>query len=376
MKKTVAKLVTAIIFFLAIVLALIIDYNKRPKYSREADDLTAFKEVCDSLENKNDQELLFGRSIGYDMNEQVAMNFLFANYDPINKISKLCPSKNSKIYDYLNHKSRRGNLETAPVFSAHYFQSGEPHFIMIMQAKLFFQSCHACTVVIGAAIFYKRKDLWHLKALNQAVTAAGSYGEAPTDMSLVQIGPSLYGVAVRDGYQSTGQYAEVFFLIGPVGDRIGELLLIDDFKGKDLNCIDDVYDRKQTQNACWAYSSSIAFSPAANSQYFDIKVNVEGMKYATNDKLIPFKNQNLYSFNGCKYYKDLKCGNSIQKSYFIQVGAFSKYKSACERADFLIEKGYPVYCDFHNPDERNSIFRVRIVDSRRLHHFYHIISNT
>jgi hypothetical protein len=193
------------------------------KPSTAPTDLPALSTGCTATEIKDSELLAMDRHAGSKMDEDEAMAFLFKNYDRNAKIAEWCPVRDSDIFQYLYQEGRPSKVQTAPAFTARYEESGKPHFIIIIQTAHYFDSCHACTVVLGGAIFFQVDGRWHLKALNRAIEAAGSWGKAPDMMTLVKIGPDLHAVAVIDSYMAQGEYNENYFILGPVGDRLEQL---------------------------------------------------------------------------------------------------------------------------------------------------------
>jgi hypothetical protein len=105
-------------------------------------------------------------------------------------------------------------------------------------------------VVLGGAIFRQKEGQWRLKALNRSIAAAGSWGRAPSNMSLFKIGPDLHAVTVRDGYMAQGEYRENFLIMGPVGDRVAQLFFFFDAASDNEGCRERAdQDRITTKNA-------------------------------------------------------------------------------------------------------------------------------
>jgi hypothetical protein len=301
-----------------------------------------------------------GREADRKMDETVAMVYLFPNYDKTKKVAVWFPAKDSDIYSLLYQKDRFSELQTAVAYSALYEESDHPHFILIIQTEHFFDSCHACTVVLGGAIFVENDGLWRLKVFNPAITAAGSWGRAPAEMELVKIGPDLHAVAVRDRYMAMGVYGENYFLIGPVGNSIEEIFFLSNSRGEDQsNCGTDETSSNYSSR-CWDYDSRINFFQGTDSKFYDIEVISEGTKHDDYGSVAPFRETAIYRFTGCRYLEGPAIEFSDSHRFCIQVGAFERYRSASNMVEKLREAGYPSYCEFYQPNEGVSFFRVRI----------------
>ena len=294
------------------------------------------------------------------MDENQAMAFLFADYDRNENIAVWCPDQDSETIQYLYRKGSLSELESKAAFSERYQEDGRQHFFIIIQTEHYFDSCHACTVVLGGAIFHQIDGLWHLKALNRSIEAVGNWGRAPTNMSLIKIGSDFHAVVVRDGYMAQGEYHENLFIVGPVGDRVERLFFFFDAAGDNEGCREETDKDAADGHECFAYDSIPTFHQGSNADYFDIEIVREGTNYNDDNNVKPFKEVFLYRFNGCSYEKGPVGLISEDRPFYIQIAAYKKYQSANELANKFSKMGYPSYCEFHQPDEGRSFFRVRI----------------
>jgi len=345
---------------MALIAAFYFTSDSTEKTSLAPEKLIEPSTGCTSTQIKDNELLSAARAVGTKMDEDEAMAFLFAGYDRDEKTASWCPDKDSETIQYLYNKKSLSALETRPVFKVRYVENGHPHFIIIIQTERFFDSCHACTVVLGGAIFHQKDGLWHLKALDRAIASAGSWGRAPTNMSLIEIGPNLHAVTVRDGYMAQGEYHENLFIIGPVGDRVEQLFFFFDAAGDNEGCRERADQDPDGGHKCYAYDSTTTFRRGSNANYFDIEIVKEGTDYqdGNNEKL--FNDVFLYRFNGCSYETGPVGLFSNDRPFYFQAAAYKKYQSANELAKKLSKKGYPAYCDFQKPEEGSSFFRVRV----------------
>ena len=298
--------------------------------------------------------------VGETINEKSAMLFLFPNFNGKEMMAEWKPSVNSDIFRFLYHKRKMSELRTKPAYNAFFNDSGQKYFILIIQTAFVFDSCHACTVVLGGALFHQIGKVWKLETFNHSIMAAGSYGNAPHDMRLVKIGQNRYGVAIIDGYMGQGVYSENYYLIGPVGNRLEKLLSIDDTAGNNEGACDDGSDNS-IASKCYYYESSIEFNQGNNTDYFDVMLVKEGTRSVSFDTVSNFKKVGQYQFNGCCYKKVTETGKEYRKfPYFIQIASFERFQAASGMTDKLDMLGYNSYCSFHKGKDGRSYFRVRV----------------
>ena len=361
--QTISRTVVTILLALCIVAAIILLCLQQPSAppSNPPQKISAGTETGCTQSGATDRALLLRKPVpGPDMDVHTAMTFLFPAYDRDLRIAVWCPAKDAEIYKYLYHKNLYSDVQTMPAFTAHYQQGGRSRFIMIFQTERYFDSCHACTVVLGGAVFTQKSGQWSLTAMTHAIAAAGNYGKAPPDMSLEKAGPDIYAVAVRDGYMQHGIYVENYLLLGPVGDRVEQILYLSGSSGNNKGHCGDSNSTPISPPKCYDYDVGITFHRGSHPIYSDIEVTVEGTRYDDYDVFGPFQNVSQYRFDGCRYTQGAGIDMDQDKPYYIQVAAFENYRSACNLVQELQGLGYPAYCRFHRPHAGNSFFRVRI----------------
>jgi len=360
----IGRLITYTLITLTVIVSIVAVFCFQQKLSEKSHWITkaipAIEAGCKETELENSVLMSMEREIGPRIDAQKAMAFLFPSYDRNKNTALWFPDKNSDIYNYSYHNDRSSEMQTKPVFTAVYEDSGYPHFMLIIQTARYFESCHACTVVLGGAIFHKDDHQWRLKACNRFIATAGSYGKAPDDMELAKIGPDLHAVLVKDSYLSNGVYSENLLLIGPAGDRIGEIFIFPNSSGENSGNCETPEKNTMYGPKCWTYDSAIKFVQGKNLRIHDIEITTTGTKYNDHDTVVPFKDLFMYRFNGCSYMKGPAIDFSTEKTFYIQVGAFKKYRAACGLVQELKQMGYPSYCEFYKPESGKSFFRIRI----------------
>ena len=101
---------------------------------------------------------------------------------------------------------RGHKVEVRPLMSAHFLQHGSERFLVITALIDPQNTCHGCSVLIGAALYVRDAGdtSWHPGPVAAALDLAGSFG-SPPEVSFEQLGPDSYGFGVRDKYHGTGE---------------------------------------------------------------------------------------------------------------------------------------------------------------------------
>ena len=74
------------------------------------------------------------------------------------------------------------------VFSSFTGDARAERFVLVTSAVPPNYVCHSCAPTIGMAVFSQKGSNWTMDAFNRAVTYAGSWGQPPEDIQLVQVG--------------------------------------------------------------------------------------------------------------------------------------------------------------------------------------------
>jgi hypothetical protein len=138
------------------------------------------------------------------------------------------------------------------------------------------QTCHACELMLGAAVFAKQGDGWILKAKERELGGIGSYGAAPYEPpKTVQWGKTLFGVVVEDGWTGYGTSESWRTLFGFDGVKFRVIF------GKKV-----VYG-----DAPWSYR------PPGSNGVFDIVIATKDHSKRAKDYALP----GVYRYDGKEY---------------------------------------------------------------------------
>jgi hypothetical protein len=129
--------------------------------------------------------------------------------------------------------------------------------------------CHLCAPVIGMSVFRRSKGKWTMEASNRAVTLIGDWGEPPRRLDLVQIGSHRMAVKIIDVYRGQGETTATLEILVPWNNTIKlglQRTIADDDKGM---C-------DPAGLACYQNHRRISFTPRADSEYFDVELELTG----------------------------------------------------------------------------------------------------
>jgi len=352
-------LITALIIAINLAVHLLLIEEKRLDLKQQ--DV----ETCPCLDNiisDNDSKLLAGASsLGNTINDDIAMASLYNGYNSEIKAAYWYPSKSSELMGYFRDMEFGPKLMTEVIFSSLFIQEGQPHYIVLTQTNPEppQHSCHACSPVIGGALFKKIHGEWHLVALNREIIKGGSWGMAPRDKKFIKIGPDRYAVAFFDYYSGQGHSTEGYFIIGNIGTSIECLISVPVIAENYSECCISDKGENCDRPPCWSFNSEIEFIPGSFDDYFDIKITTSGTRTENYSDLILFKEIRTYKYAGC-YFKDNGININLGLSCAVQLGAFKSYPLACQLAVKLRREKYPAYIEVSNKIGGKMYYRVRV----------------
>jgi hypothetical protein len=170
-----------------------------------------------------------------------------------------------------------------PVFSSFGREAGRPTFTLVTDAVPVNEpfDCHACSPTIGMAIFAGSDSKWKIEASNQQVTDAGAWGKPPSDIQIVQIGPSRSAVEIKDTGEGQGETTRSLTLLVPWNGTINvalERIIADDDAG---DC------GVEGGLPCYSNHRTVTFLRTNNAEYYDMELELEGNDL--DDATRPFK---------------------------------------------------------------------------------------
>lgn len=159
------------------------------------------------------------------------------------------------------------NVETAyviPVFEKHFISEGSEKLLVLgvlSETDGAIQDCHACTPLLGGAVFSKQGQKWVVENEQKIIGWGGPFGTLG-DIDIVLTGKNKYGVAIRvsdmhQGYEN--MFVRVFV----------------PYNGKLVEALGDGFAESPSENACeniniQPQSFDVKFEPANDADYFDL----------------------------------------------------------------------------------------------------------
>lgn len=140
-------------------------------------------------------------------------------------------------------------------------------------------SCHACAPLLGVAIFQRLDGRWTPKASRVTILRVGAWGQPPSSIRLIQIGPHRKGIAITDTYSGGGSTTTSKVLIAFDESTISsalQILLGEDNAGA---CERHRPSRPTEGPECYRYRKNLTLRPGPNADYFDIYTYLHGTDY-------------------------------------------------------------------------------------------------
>lgn len=203
---------------------------------------------------------------GIDVAE--AMNAIYGNYDAGKRVSTTSLPKEKGSFPAPGDQQ----MIARPFFHAFSTDVGRKAFILVTYAvptKGSFD-CHACAPMIGMAVFSQKGSKWAVEDSNRAVTMSGGWGEPPTDVRLVQVGPDRCAVRITDVGDGQGETTSVLQLLIPWKGTVNlglERVVSDDDKG---GCEPD------GGLPCYANHRTVSFIRNDHLDYYDLQLKLVG----------------------------------------------------------------------------------------------------
>lgn len=147
---------------------------------------------------------------------------------------------------------------------------------------------------IAGALFEKVPGGWHLRARNPSITEMGSYGAAP-EGTLVQLGPSRWGVRYEPGFTNMGESIVGLSLLAPVGESIAEVLALGELESENSGGCDEA------EKNCYEFKSQVTFERGGNPDSFDVVVVTSGSRLNDEMTVETFRETHRYTFSGSVY---------------------------------------------------------------------------
>lgn len=172
-------------------------------------------------------------------------------------------------------------------------------------------SCHACGVGIGAAVFAVEGNAWKLQYMKD-LGEHGSYGMVDSNQfSTIAVGPKRQALRFDGGFSNQG-YTEGGFVLYEISPTFPELLAASTYADNAGTCSDDPKERDEYIGECYSYEGTLRFEPGKDPSVYDAVIDYKGT-YISEDREDgrpePYDHTVRYTFQNGKY----KLASNTQK---------------------------------------------------------------
>jgi len=219
--------------------------------------------------------------------ERSAMKTLFASWDEASDSARSAVP-NDHAADLSDREFKPGDpLVVRPFWSHIYWTEGkrtaviltyavpfDPTWIPIVPGEEPF-SCHACTPLLGVAVFLWSGSEWKAEASRLAVSRVGAWGRPPSPIQLMKIGRNRMAVRINDDYEGGGTTTRVIQIISLDGG-ISNALRITLGEDNSGGC-----ERHQPSDepVCYQYKKTLTLKAGSNADFYDIWTVLRGTDY-------------------------------------------------------------------------------------------------
>lgn len=240
-----------------------------------------------------------------------AMTTLYGSYDEAKKISAWDVTRQGRF-----PLSGDGPVNVQILLDALYYESGVKKHLLFTWARHFLpgkgandfdpNTCHACGVVLGFAIFAQAAPGWHLESQKLKWKQLGAWGSPPNSLTLAEIGENMHAIVIHQADMHQGIFSSYFSAYALRNGQEHALFseLTEDFSMVDSRCDqnlrarDNKVSKAQAQKMCSNPEEKIEFvSPPSSTPkqtYYDLKLirtfhGAQGIE--------PVEINDLYTFN-------------------------------------------------------------------------------
>jgi hypothetical protein len=162
-----------------------------------------------------------------------------------------------------------GDLEAWALLDTAYVEARVPRRLLVTIARPVGEpwGCHACSFLVGAAVFSKSNSGWSLTARRFALSDAGEFSEHPL-ATLQPLGPDHFGFRLEENTSGGGEGTD-FSIFDIAGDEIKEIVSAT----KDSSFMSDKcwpMPLSQAWSACVEFTGGISVVPGDTPEHYDI----------------------------------------------------------------------------------------------------------
>ena len=211
--------------------------------------------------------------IAGDIDEGKALNWLYGNYNPETKTS-------ADDSDDMNRWVQSYAQQEVLI-------DGKRQWFLYTISNVENNTCHGCSVMLGAAMFEKQGEWWIEKASTRKLGGIGSNGEPPP-YRLVRWGARNYGLVAEDSWSDHGRITSYDLLFGYWNGQFKSVFGLN-------KSFDNYLMAEPDPEATWAIEWH--FSKPGPSGAFDIVVSVKVKGKRAKDVPAP----GVYRYDGERY---------------------------------------------------------------------------
>jgi len=153
-----------------------------------------------------------------------AMTVLYGSYDETKQAS---PWRENRLGRF--PVSWLGAPWVEKLLDSAYEEDGTRKRLLVTSARRFINgvrsdafdsnTCHACGVVLGVAVFAQGADGWKVEASNLNLGQAGAWGLPPQDVTIQKIGDHMHGFVIHQSDMHQGEPSTYFVAYAPRGSQ-------------------------------------------------------------------------------------------------------------------------------------------------------------
>jgi hypothetical protein len=209
-----------------------------------------------------------------------------------------------------------GMVRVQILLDAPYEESGVKKHLVITSARHYLpgktaddfdpNTCHACGVVLGLAVYTQVDQIWKLELRTLNWKELGAWGSPPNSVNLATIGENSHAIVIHQTDMHQGVVSSYFSAYGLFNGQVHPIFseLTEDFSFVDSRCVQNLLDRNskatkaQARKMCTNPDEKIEFISSASSTpkqtYYDLNLvrtfhGVQGIE--------PVDVKDSYSFN-------------------------------------------------------------------------------
>jgi hypothetical protein len=237
-----------------------------------------------------------GAIIQGDFDNGKALKQMFGTYNAETKRSVWKPKKEElgKFNFYDNVTS----LQSRAVFSKSFQQGDNDRVIVVTRTAPPRDECEDCVPVLGAAIYTKLGDEWHLDSQAKAISRTGQHGEL-SGGKLVKISPNKYGVLFSWKHSNMGVAEEGTMLLAETKSGLKEIFSMVTGSNNKAYCQENGLYENDPE--CWGFSSKVELVKSETSPYYDVKVTTQGTKQVDQGEVANVRETRRFAYSETGY---------------------------------------------------------------------------